>query len=112
MKRGVTAPLSSDTPVIHPNPMHGIYVAMTRKTKSGRIVSPGEEVGIMQAIRAYTFFGAYASFEENIKGSIEVGKLADLVVLSQNILQASPEEILGITADMTMVDGVFVYGNV
>ena len=109
MARGIIAPLSSDTPVIHPNPMHGIYVALTRKTKSGRVISPTEPVGILQAIRAYTAFGAYASFEEDIKGSIEPGKLADLVVLSQNILETPPEEILGITADMTMVDGKIVY---
>jgi predicted amidohydrolase YtcJ len=109
MNRGIIAPLSSDTPVIHPNPMHGIYSAITRKTKSGQIISPGEDVTVKEAIRAYTLYGAYASFEEDIKGSIEVGKLADLVVLSQNILETPPEEILGIAVDMTMVDGEMVY---
>ena len=109
MARGIVAPLSSDTPVIHPNPMHGIYVALTRKTESGKVISPDEPVSIQQAIRAYTAFGAYASFEENIKGSIEVGNLADLVVLSRNILKTPPEEILGIKVDMTMVDGEIVH---
>ncbi|MBW2148560.1 MAG: amidohydrolase [Deltaproteobacteria bacterium] len=109
MDRGIISPLSSDTPVIDPNPMHGIYFAVTRKTPSGQIIAPNEAVSVMQAIRAYTVFGAYASFEEGIKGSIEVGKLADLVVLSRNILETPAEEILGINVDLTMVDGTMVY---
>ena len=109
MARGIIAPLSSDAPVIHPNPMHGIYSAITRKTKAGKFVSKGEEVTVKEAIRAYTLYGAYASFEEDIKGSVEVGKLADLAVLSQDVLNAAPEEILRIDVDMTMVDGEFAY---
>jgi predicted amidohydrolase YtcJ len=105
IKRGIIAPLSTDAPVIDPNPMHGLYVALTRKTKTGQVIAPGEEVSIMQALRAYTLWGAYASFEEKIKGSIEPGKRADLAVLSQNILEASPEEILEMKTDMTVIDG-------
>ena len=107
--RGILAPLSSDAPVIDPNPMHGIYSAITRKTKSGQTVSPTENVDIIQTIRSYTLYGAYASFEENTKGSIETGKLADLVVLSDNILEKSPEEILDLNVEMTVVDGEIVY---
>ena len=66
-------------------------------------------VSVLQAIRAYTLSGAYASFEEGIKGSIEVGKLADLVVLSRDILKISPEKILETKVDLTMVDGNVVY---
>jgi len=66
-------------------------------------------VSVLQAIRAYTLSGAYASFEEGIKGSIEVGKLADLVVLSRNILKISPEKILETKVDLTRVDGNVVY---
>jgi len=109
LNRGVVCPLSSDTPVIDPNPMHGIYSALTRKTRSGQSVSPEETVDLMDAIRGYTTHAAYASFEEDIKGSIEPGKLADLVVLSGNILEKAPEEILDLTADMTVVDGKVVY---
>jgi hypothetical protein len=107
--KGIKTPLSSDAPVIEPNPMHGIYVAVTHKTKTGRIIASDERVSIMQALRAYTLSGAYASFEEDIKGSIEVGKLADLIVLSRNILECPPEEILNTSVDLTMVDGVVVY---
>jgi predicted amidohydrolase YtcJ len=109
LKKGIKAPLSSDAPVIEPNPLHGIYAATTHKTKTGRIIAPDERVSVMQAIRAYTLSGAYASFEEDIKGSIEVGKLADLIVLSRNILECPPEEILNTSVDLTMVDGVVVY---
>ena len=103
------AGLSSDAPVIDPNPLTGIYFAVTRKTPSGQSIAPGEAVSVMQAIRAYTLSGAYASFEEGIKGSIEAGKLADLVVLSGDILQVSPNKILGLQVDLTMVDGSVVY---
>ncbi len=107
--KGIIAPLSSDAPVEDPNPMHGIFCAMTRQTQSGQTIDSNESVGLMDALRAYTLHGAYASFEEGIKGSIEVGKLADLVVLSQNIIETPPDEILGIEVDMTLVDGEIVY---
>jgi predicted amidohydrolase YtcJ len=109
LARGIICPLSSDAPVIDPNPMNGIYSAITRKTKTGQSVSPTETVGIMDAIRGYTTHAAYAAFEEDIKGSIEPGKLADLVVLSDHILDKDPEDILNLEVDMTMVDGKIVY---
>lgn len=71
MERGVVTALSSDTPVMDPNPLHGLYAAVAHKTRSGRIFCPEEKVDLLSAIRAYTFAGAYASFEEGIKGSIE-----------------------------------------
>ena len=66
----------------------------------------------MDAIRMYTYNGAYASLEEGIKGSIEPGKLADLVVLSDNILEAQPEEIMNIKTDITMIDGRIKYERI
>jgi predicted amidohydrolase YtcJ len=109
LERGITTSLSSDAPVINPNPMHGIYAAIAHKTQSGKVIAPDEKVSLLQALRAYTLSGAYASFEENIKGSIEIGKLADLIVLSRNILECPPEDILNISVDLTMVNGVVVY---
>jgi predicted amidohydrolase YtcJ len=109
MERGIVAGISSDTPVIDPNPLTGIYFAVTRKTFTGQTIAPHEAVSVLQAIRAYTLSGAYASFEEGIKGSIEVGKLADLVVLSRDILKIAPEKILETKVDLTMVDGNVVY---
>jgi len=109
IERGIVAGLSSDAPVIDPNPLTGIYFAVTRKTPTGQTIAPHEAVSVLQAIRAYTMSGAYATFEEQIKGSLEPGKLADLVILSEDILKTSPEKILSIKADLTMVDGKAVY---
>jgi len=109
MQRGIIAGLSSDAPVIDPNPLYGIYVAVTRKTDSGQRVAPNEAVSVMDALRAYTLHSAFLSFEEHIKGSIEVGKLADLVVLSRDILETPPDDIPGIAVDLTMLDGNIVY---
>ena len=65
----------------------------------------------MHAIRSFTINGAYASFEEDKKGSIEVGKLADLVVLDGSILSASPEGILSMKPTLTMINGKIAYGG-
>ena len=106
----IIAALGSDSPVINANPMIGIYGAMTRADKcSGMIAGAGQCIGIMDAIRMYTYNGAYASLEENIKGSLEPGKLADMVVLSENILETSTENIKSIKTDMTILDGKIVY---
>ena len=59
IKRGIVAALTSDAPVIDPNPMHGIYFAVTRKTPTGQSIAPHEAVTVLQAIRAYTMSGAY-----------------------------------------------------
>jgi hypothetical protein len=112
LERGIITPLSSDAPVIGPNPLQGIYAALTHKTKSGQVIDPSEVVNTKQALKAYTLHGAYASFEEKDKGSLEVGKLADLVVLSGDILETPPEKLLEITVDLTMVDGKVVYEKI
>jgi hypothetical protein len=109
IERGIVAGLSSDAPVIDPNPLTGIYFAVTRKTPTGQTIAPHEAVSVLQAIRAYTLSGAFASFEEKIKGSLEPGKLADLAILSDDILKVPSEKILGIKVDLTMVDGKVVY---
>ena len=105
----VVAPLSSDGPIIDPNPINNLYAAVTRKTYTGKQVAPEEAVDMKTAIRAHTLWGAYASFEEGIKGSIETGKLADLAVLSGDILKAEEEAILELKADLTMVGGQIQY---
>jgi predicted amidohydrolase YtcJ len=108
---GVKVALSSDSPVIDPNPLHGIYFAVAGKTKSGAAFPHHTPVDILAALRAYTMGGACASFEENCKGTIENGKLADMVVLSRSLLRAKAEEILDATVDLTMVDGEIVHGE-
>jgi hypothetical protein len=94
------------------NPMLGLYAAVTRQTTSGKPESgwfPNERISIEYAIRAYTYNPAYANFEEKIKGSIEVGKLADLTVLSKNLLKVAPREFLKTEVVYTIVNGKVVY---
>jgi predicted amidohydrolase YtcJ len=94
------------------NPMLGLYAAVTRQTVTGQPAGgwfPDERITIEDAIRAYTYNTAYANFEEKLKGSIEVGKLADLAVLSTNLLKARPAEILKAHVVYTIVGGKIVY---
>ncbi len=94
------------------NPMLGIYAATTRKTLSGLPEGgwfPQEKLRTVEAIRAYTLNTAYASFEETMKGTITVGKLADFVVLSDNLLAMNPNYIKDVTVRTTVVGGKVVY---
>ena len=94
------------------NPMLGLYAAVTRQTLSGQPAAgwfPEQRISIEDAIRAYTYNTAYANFEEKIKGSIETGKLADIVVLSKNLLRVPPKEFLTTEAVYTVVGGRVVY---
>src|ERR1044071_2874943 len=93
---------------IRSTPLLGLYAAVTRQTLNGEPSGgwfPEQRITIEEAIRAYTYNTAYANFEEKTKGSIEVHKVADLVVLTKNLLQASPREILDAKVVMTIVDG-------
>ncbi len=105
----IVAAAGSDSPVTSADPMQGIYCAVTRKTASGTSVGASQKIQILDAIRAFTLNGAYASFEENRKGSIEAGKLADLVVLNGSILSSPPEELLALEPALTMVGGEIVF---
>ena len=94
------------------NPMFGIYAAVTRQTLTGQPENgwfPDEKITIEEAIKAYTLNTAYANFEDNIKGSIEAGKLADLAVLSRNLLEIPLEDILQTKVLYTIVGGKIVY---
>ena len=109
MKMGIIAGGNSDCPVSDGNPLIQIYEAVTRKTRTGQVVGPDEAITVIDAIRLYTWNGACLGKEEEIKGSIEPGKLADMVVLDRDILSVSPEEIKDIKALMTIVEGKVVY---
>jgi predicted amidohydrolase YtcJ len=92
--------------------MLGIYAAVTRQTITGKPAAgwfPDERLSVTDALKAYTWGSAYVSFEENIKGTLVVGKLADLTVLSKNILECEPGDILKTVADLTIVDGRVVF---
>lgn len=109
---GVHVCISSDCPVDSLNPMDSIYVAVTRKDYSGYPDEgwyPEEGLSVEQAIYCFTMGSAYASFEDDIKGSIEEGKLADMVVISDNIYEISPDKIKDIVVEITIMDGEIVY---
>ena len=96
-------------PVFGADPLFGIWCAVNRKTREGVLLGPEERITPMEGIRAYTINAAYASFEENIKGSIEPGKLADFVILSKNPCEVAPWEIKNIKVERTIIGGETVY---
>ncbi len=111
LNHGIMSAISSDSPVINPNPMLGIFAAVNRRTQSNKSISENESITIIDALRMYTINGAYASFEDSSKGSLEVGKLADLVVLSGPILDCNKENLMNLFVEMTVVDGKIVFEN-
>lgn len=109
---GVKLCFGTDWYVAPLNPLWGIYAAVTRRTLDGKNPDgwvPDQKISVEDAIKCYTINSAYASFEENIKGSIEVGKLADMVVLSDDILTINPIEIENVVVEMTVFDGKIFY---
>lgn len=105
----IIAAAGSDAPITDYNPLIGIHTAVNRNTKNGVDVGLNQAVGVLEAIKMYTWNGAYASFEEDIKGSIEPGKLADLVILDCSILSVDKTRIKDLKVDMTIVDGNIVF---
>jgi len=105
LQDGLTVAGSSDSPVAGDNPMVGVYAAVTRRTASGKELLPDEGISPEQALELYTVNGARASLEEESKGSIAPGKLADLVVLSDDPTRVPVEEIRDITVIMTIIGG-------
>ncbi len=102
----------SDWFVAPPTPLEGIYAATTRRTIDDNNPDgwvPEQKITVEQALKAYTFSAAYASFEENIKGSLEPGKLADFVVLEKDILSIDPVEIRDVKVLRTVVGGQTVF---
>lgn len=106
---GIPAAAGSDSPVTDYNPILGIHAAVNRRSQSGNLVGGNQRVSVLEAIRLFTWNGAYASFDEDIKGSIEVGKLADLAVLSDQILAVPEEKIRDIEVEMTLIDGELAF---
>lgn len=102
----------SDWTVAPIDPLLGIYAAVTRRTTDGKNPGgwfPEQKISVEEAVRAYTVNNAYAAFEENDKGTIAPGKLADFVVLTDDIFSIDPVKIADVKVQMTVVGGVVVY---
>ncbi len=111
LENGVMAAGSSDCPVEEANPLFDMYMAICRTTASGAKISQGECINIHQALRMHTYNGAYASFEEEIKGSLEPGKLADYVILSASPYDTATEDVPSILVEKTFIGGEEVYSR-
>jgi predicted amidohydrolase YtcJ len=112
IKGGAKIANGSDAPVESIAPIPGFYAAVTRQDSKGNPPGgwhPEQRMTREEALRSFTSNGAYAAFEENEKGSLAVGKLADLVVLSQDILRVPAEKILATKILFTVTAGKIVY---
>ena len=108
-KLGIRYSVHLDSPVVPMSPLQAVWSATTRLTRSGKVLGPDERVSARQALKAVTIDAAWQNFEEDIKGSIEVGKLADFVVVKDNPLTVEPVAIKDIEVLETIVDGEPVY---
>jgi len=107
IKKGIFMAFGSDNLPI--GPMVGLYAATTRKGESGKVYGPEQIVSMKDSIIMYTRNGAFLTREEKLKGTLEAGKLADMIVLPEDLLSVSPEKVLNMKVDMTIVGGKVLY---
>lgn len=100
-----------DAPVLFPDMMTNMWSAVNRVTRSNQILGEHHKITPYQALEAITINAAYQNFEEKSKGSIEVGKRADLVILNDNLLDVDPMKIKDIPILETIKDGKTIYVN-
>jgi predicted amidohydrolase YtcJ len=109
---GATLAFGTDWTVAPLNPILSVYAAVTRRTLDGKNPNgwiPEQKISVEEAVHAYTVGSAYAEFQENVKGTITPGKLADMVIISGDIFKIDPKEIERVKVVMTIMDGRVVY---
>ena len=109
LESGATVINGSDVPVEPIDPINSFYASVTRRLDSGVTFFPKQRMTRQQALRSYTTAGAYAAFEEDLKGTLTVGKLADVVVLSADIMALPEERLRDAKVDFTIIGGRVVY---
>ncbi|SHI42938.1 hypothetical protein SAMN04487911_10243 [Arenibacter nanhaiticus] len=112
LQSGIPIVNGTDVPVEPMNPIASFYASVSRKTLEGSPeggYEPAEKMTREQALRSYTLDAAYGAFEEDIKGSITVGKLADFTIFNQDLMKVAEKDLLNTTISMTIFDGKVVY---
>jgi predicted amidohydrolase YtcJ len=109
LRRGIQFTLHNDTPVTPVDPLLLVWAAVTRLTRGGQVLGADQRIPVTDALKAITINAAWQNHEEKTKGSIEVGKWADLTILDQNPLRADPARIRDIAVVETIVRGESVY---
>jgi hypothetical protein len=108
-RRGMRFTVHHDAPVIRPDALRVIQSTVTRRTRSGDILGPEQRVDVMSALKATTLDAAWQAFEEDARGSIEVGKHADFALLSADPLATAPDRLVDLEVLGTVKDGDWVY---
>ncbi len=111
MESGAVVTNGTDTPVEDVSPIASYYATVSRRLDDGSVFFADQRMSRMEALRSYTIDAAYAAFEDDLKGTLTPGKLADIVVLSQDILSIAEEEIPQTQVQMTIVGGKIAYSR-
>lgn len=112
LEHGVPLAANSDIPsTVSPNPFPGLYALVTRRNNLGRLVAGDQAISREQALAAYTVGGTWLTREEHLKGTLALGKLADLIVIDRDYFTVPEDEIKDIRVEMTMVGGTMVYAR-
>jgi predicted amidohydrolase YtcJ len=107
----VPVAMGSDRPCANGNPLVGIQAAVVRRTHSGRLLGPDQSIRVVDAFRMYTQKAAYAAFEETLKGTLEIGKYADLAVFYADPFKIPVAELVHLPIAYTIVGGQVVYAD-
>ena len=109
LQSGAVVINGTDAPVEDVDPIASFYASVSRKLKDGSIFYPDQRMSRMEALRSYTLSAAYAAFEEDIKGSLLPGKLADITILSKDLMTIPEDEIPTTQVLYTIVGGKVMY---
>src|SRR5438034_7730536 len=111
MKTGATIANGTDAPVEDIDPIPNFYASVSRKLKDGSAFYPGQRMTRMEALRSYTINAAYAGFEDEIKGTLATGKLADITVFSKDLMSVPDDQIPSTRILYTIVGGKIQYSG-
>jgi predicted amidohydrolase YtcJ len=109
MQTGAVVTNGTDAPVEDVDPIASYYATVTRKAKDGKVFYGSQKMSRLEALRSYTMANAFAAFEEDIKGSLSLGKLADITVLTKDITAVPDDEILTAKVAYTIIGGRVAY---